>query len=89
MKEARAFSKKILQKKEIVCVNIIKSVESYYKEDGKIISNKEIILIIKTSLKKIEIEKIIKKYHPYKIPFITKLKNDSVNSDYLDWAKKL
>ena len=89
MKDARAFSKKILEKKKIVCVNIIKSVESYYKEKGKIISNKEIILIIKTFLKKIEIEKIIKQYHPYETPFITKLKNDSVNSDYLEWAKKL
>ena len=89
IEDARKLTNIIVSEKEIICVNIIKNVESFYKEDGKIISSKEIILIVKTSLKKKCFEKLLKNHHPYDIPFITRLKNDSVNNAYLEWAKKI
>ena len=48
----------------------------------------ESILIIKTLLGKNKIENLIKRIHPYDIPFLTQLKNDSVNIEYLQWVRK-
>ncbi len=78
----------MLSTEKIVCVNIIKNVESFYKEDGKLKKSMESILIIKTSLGKNKIENLIKRIHPYDIPFITQLKNDSANIEYLQWVRK-
>ena len=81
-------AKKILLVKGIMCVNIIKNVESFYKEDNNIVSSVEDIMIIKTLLKKEKVVEILKNHHPYTIPFITQIKTGETNKDYLEWSKK-
>ncbi len=87
-KESQKLAKGLLLTEKVVCVNILKNVESFYKEDGNLKKTKESILIIKTILGKNVIENLIKKIHPYDVPFITQLKNDSANIEYLQWVKK-
>ena len=86
--ESKKMAKKILLVKGIMCVNIIKNVESFYKEDNNIVSSVEDIMIIKTLLKKEKVEEILKNHHPYTIPFITQIKTGETNKDYLEWSKK-
>ena len=81
-------AKKILLVKGIMCVNIIKNVESFYKENNNVVSTVENIMIIKTLLKKENVEEILKNNHPYTTPFITQIKTGETNKDYLEWAKK-
>ncbi len=88
IRESQKLAKCLLSSEKIVCVNVIKNVESFYKEDGKLKKSMETILIIKTSLGKNKIENLIKRIHPYDIPFITQLKNDSANIEYLQWVRK-
>jgi uncharacterized protein involved in tolerance to divalent cations len=45
-------------------------------------------MIIKTKLKKSEIEKYIKKIHNYEIPLIVEIKLGSPNLDYANWFAK-
>ena len=72
----------------IICVNVIKNVESHYRDDGSVKKSKESILIIKTFLTKKKIENLIKKNHPYDIPFLVQLETKKVNSEYILWARK-
>ena len=88
-KDARSLAKKLLKFDQALCVNIINNVESLYLENKKVKSAKEIILIIKSMSSQKKIFKFIKEHHNYDIPFITKIKNESVNEDYLIWAKSL
>ena len=85
---ARNIAKELLKNEKIICINIIKSVESIYKESDKMKSCEENVLIIKTFLDKIKIEHIIKKKHPYEIPFVIELKTGNVNHEYYKWADK-
>ena len=46
--EAKKLAKKILKDNFANCINIIKNVESFYKDSSKINNSVEVILIIKT-----------------------------------------
>ena len=81
-KQSKKLAKAMLSDKMIVCVNVVKNVESYYRDSGSL------ILLIKTFYKKKKIEDLIKKNHPYDIPFLVQLETKKVNSEYILWARK-
>ena len=85
---AKRISKIFLNDKKAVCINLIKNVNSFYLDDNSINFSNEIIMIIKTKLKKSEIEKYIKKIHNYEIPLIVEIKLGSPNLDYANWFAK-
>ena len=86
--QSKQLAKEMLNDKMIICVNLIKNVESYYKDCGSIKKSNESILIIKTFLSKKKVENLIKKNHPYDIPFVIQLETKKVNRKYLSWALK-
>ena len=86
IKQSNRLAKEVLNDKMVVCVNLIKNVVSYYKDSESIKKSNETILIIKTFLSKNKVEKLIKKNHPYDIPFVIQLETKKVNKKYLSWA---
>ena len=89
IKDGQMLAKKLLSNKEAVCVNLIKNVESFFIEEKKYASSKEVIVIIKTNLESQKIKKIIEFIHPYEIPFLAEIKIGPVNKKYLNWATKI
>ncbi len=85
---SRKLARKLASSKKIICVNIIKNVESYYENEDKINIEDENVLIIKTFLCIKDLKSILFKFHPYETPFLTQLENLEVNNEYLEWAKK-
>ena len=86
-KEAIKISKYLLKKRLIACSNMF-PINSLYWWKGKIINDKEFVIIAKTTEKNFKIlEKEVKKIHSYEIPAILKIKADA-NKDYLKWVKK-
>ena len=88
IKFARKLSNKLLSDRMANCVNIIKNVESFFLDNSKINSVKEIVLIIKTTKNHKNIEMYLDSIHPYDIPFIGKITVESVNKKYLEWINK-
>ncbi len=80
--------KKILKKKFSCCINYTK-INSIFIWKKKIVKKKEYKITFKTifSLKN-KVIKIIKKYHPYKIPEILIKKINYINTIYYKWFKK-
>ena len=70
------------------CINIIKDMKSYYKEDLKINAVSEVVLIIKTLKEFKEIEVYLNDNHPYDTPFIAELNTKKINTKYLEWISK-
>ena len=71
-----------------MCINLIKNVNSFYLDDNSVNFANEIIMIIKTKLKKNEIERYINKIHNYEIPLIVEIKSGLPNLDYANWFSK-
>ena len=71
------------------CINIIENVSSHYKWQGKVESEKEDILFIKT-MKRNEklIYEVIKLIHDYEIPEIITIAINNLDTMYLNWVNE-
>ena len=87
LSNAKSISKRFLNDKKAVCINLIKNVNSFYLDDGSINFANEIIMIIKTRLKS-EIERYIYEIHNYETPLIVEIKSGLPNLVYADWFAK-
>ncbi|MFH1393422.1 MAG: divalent-cation tolerance protein CutA [Candidatus Micrarchaeota archaeon] len=71
------------------CVNVIKIGKSFYRWKGKLESEEEFLLIIKTRMKAYkQLELFIKEKHPYEVPEIVYFRIEGGNRDYLSWLDK-
>lgn len=61
------------------CVNLVKNVESVYEWNGKMESDTEILMIIKShSSKAQELTQFVEKNHPYDCPEVVTMKVSSL-----------
>ncbi|GIW65539.1 MAG: divalent-cation tolerance protein CutA [Candidatus Parcubacteria bacterium] len=88
-KTALIISQKLLNQKLIGCANIL-PIQSLYWWQGKIVKDKEYVLIAKTLEKNYKkIKEAVEKIHPYSVPCILKIKIDEVNKKYFKWLKEI
>lgn len=71
------------------CVNIIPSIVSIYKWQGKMEQSQETQLFIKTVERNIaKIESIVVEHHPYDVPEFVVLNLDAGSKPYLNWLEQ-
>lgn len=88
-KEAGKIAKTLVEGRLAACVNIIPRVNSFFYWEGKLCIEKEVMILIKTTRKKLKIiMHKIKEIHSYKVPEILFLEVDGGEKNYLDWVKK-
>ena len=84
--EARKVADVLLAQKKAACVNIVPRVNSLFWWQGKINSDEEILLIIKTRASILaEVVNLVKKVHSYEVPEIIALPIIGGNEEYLKW----
>ncbi len=84
--EARTIAKTIVEERLAACVNIIPSIRSIYRWEGKICDDSESLLIVKTSNKSVEaLEKRVAQLHSYSVPEIISLPIERGSEKYLAW----
>ena len=87
--EAISISRLLVEKKLAACCNIIPGLVSIYRWNDSIEEADEVLLLIKTSLKKYEhLEKEIKMIHSYSVPEIIAVPITEASTAYLDWIIK-
>ncbi len=87
-KEAKKIGTFLIRKRLAVCCNIF-PIESIYLWKGKIVKDKEVVLIVKTLKENFnKIEKEVKKLHSYRVPCILEIPIKRVNKEYLNWLEK-
>jgi periplasmic divalent cation tolerance protein len=86
LKTARVLARAALQAHLIACVNLVPKIESHYWWQGKIESNAEVLLVLKTQKSKLPaLEKLILARHPYGTPEFLVLSPSAGTRRYLDW----
>ncbi len=88
-KEGARLAKILLDKRLCACVNIIKSIDSFFWWRGKLDSAREVLLLAKTEKKLLgRIIKVVKQEHSYEVCEVIALPIIGGNKDYLDWVSE-
>jgi periplasmic divalent cation tolerance protein len=86
LRVARRLARGALCAKLIACANLVPKIESHYWWQGKIESGAEVLLVCKTTRRKLTaFEKFILENHPYDTPEFVVLPLAAGSGRYLDW----
>lgn len=87
--EARRIGRTLIEERLVACVNILDGINSLYWWKGKIVDDREALVIAKTkgSLVPAVIEKV-RSLHSYSCPCIVTLPIIDGNQDFLSWVER-
>lgn len=90
IREARRIASSVVEKRLAACVNIVPGpVQSIYRWKGKVERAREILMVIKTSVKRLaELEKEIVSLHSYDVPEFIAVPISSGSRKYLAWVNE-
>jgi periplasmic divalent cation tolerance protein len=85
--DAAKLAKTLVEEELAACVNIIPSVRSVFRWQGKIDESNEALLIVKSIQTKLDdIVKRVKELHSYSNPEVIAFNIVGGSGDYLDWV---
>src|SRR5260221_8769018 len=85
-KEAMSIAQALVEREEAACVNIVPMIRSVYRWKGRISSENEQLLLIKTTQALLEdVKKTVKELHSYELPEIIALTVDDGDKNALSW----
>jgi periplasmic divalent cation tolerance protein len=86
---ADAIGRTLVEDRLAACVNILPSMYSIYRWQGKIETAGEVVLIAKSRTALFgEIEKRVRELHPYECPCLVAWPIEAGHQPYLDWIAK-
>ena len=89
MGEARSIGRGVVEKRLAACANIVAGVESIYRWKGKVERAREVLVVIKTTAKRLrQLENEVKRVHSYEVPEFVVLLIVAGTREYLDWLGK-
>jgi len=84
--EAQSISNLLIERRQAACVNIVPQVDSIFWWKGKVESEQECLLIVKTKASVLDtVIGLVKQIHSYDVPEVIVLPIVGGNSDYLSW----
>jgi periplasmic divalent cation tolerance protein len=85
--QAKLIARSVIEKRLAACVNILRNpIESHYRWKGKVEKARELLLIIKTTARRLgALEREVKRLHSYEVPEFIALPIVAGSKAYLDW----
>ena len=84
---AHKISDALIVNRDIACANIFSEIDSVYRWKGRIESESEVPLVVKTRREFFSrVAEHVSKLHPYETPSIIGIPVEMVNEDYLAWV---
>jgi periplasmic divalent cation tolerance protein len=85
--EARKIGRELVTARVAACVNILDNMNSFYRWEGKIQDDTEVVMIAKTTEDKVpELIKKVKSLHSYDCPCIVSLPVIGGHQPFLEWV---
>ena len=89
IENAELIADTIVKEKLAACVNIVPQITSIYSWKKQVITDKEVILLIKTKSGLFDnVVERIRSLHTYEVPEITSFKIENGFDKYIDWINK-
>ena len=87
--EADSLARAIVESKLAACVQILPKTTSVYFWEGKVQTEPEHLLLIKTLEEKFDaLSEFLQKNHSYDVPEIVAIPAEKISEDYRDWVTK-
>lgn len=87
--EAKRLAERLVSEKLAACVSTVPNVTSVYRWRGKVERAREVLVVVKTSMKKLDrLISRIKELHSYEVPEILALRIERGLPEYLKWLGK-
>ncbi len=87
---ARQIGTHLVESQLIACINLLPAVESIYRWEGRVISDQEVLGIIKTTVLNLaQVEAVTLELHPYATPEFIVLEVTAGSERYLDWVTNI
>jgi len=82
-------AKALVEEQLAACVNILSPMRSIYRWDGKVIDDREWLLLIKTRAERFAaVETRVKALHSYQVPEVIALPIMAGTEEYLCWLRE-
>ncbi len=87
--EAKRLAERLVSEKLAACVSAVSNVTSVYRWRGKVERAREVLVVVKTSMKKLDrLIPRIKELHSYEVPEILALRIERGLPEYLKWISE-
>src|SRR5579884_1071106 len=87
--EAQCIARSLVDQRLAACVNIMDGISSVYRWQGAVEEAPEILLIIKSSVEKLEaLETALHRLHSYEVPEFLVLPVEGGSRAYLEWIRE-
>jgi len=87
VEEGQKIARALVEERLAACVNIVSPVESLYRWQGEVQTDKEALLVVKTAVQMLEkLVARVKQLHSYEMPEIIALPILAGDEDYLRWV---
>jgi len=87
--EGRKLARALIERRLAACVNIIPSISSVYRWEGKVEEAEEFLLLIKTTDAAFErVRQAIRELHSYELPECISLSVEDGSLEYLKWIQE-
>ncbi len=87
--EAAAMAKTLVQERLAACVNIVSGIRSFYRWEGRIEDDSEVLMIAKSREELFErLSGRVKELHSYTVPEVIAAPITRGSADYLGWLRQ-
>lgn len=89
MEKARQIATILVESQLVACVNLLPTIESIYRWQGKVESAREVLAVMKvTSSGYDQLETKLRELHPYEVPEILAVPVSKGLPEYLNWVQE-
>ena len=87
--EAARIAEQVVLARQAACASVIPAIDSIYWWEGKLVKERETMVLMKTTAEKfLSLQDMIKEIHPYDIPEIIALPVKQGFTQYLEWVRR-